>query len=230
MTYDHTQQPLSEESRKAIQRTKKDEQLHAQKLGYNPYETARMNSGQAKTATVNKAHGVISDNSDNLTDTYTAANIQTPNPVDVTNPSNLQGSNSYDRDNDTSFQDPMVIDDVFDDAFITLVTTSQTEDAIKSLTIIKKLIINATTKGQVNSSNDPESAAKFRRVRLSNPKIKETITDRNGAIDVMMACGFVLSDNEIDGETYLTYPLATTGPPWLQRALAKIESYCQEKK
>lgn len=219
MTYDHTQQPLTEESRIAIQQTKKEEQLHAKKLGYNPYETARMNSGQAKTATVNKTHGVISDNSDSVTDNNAAANTQAPSPVNVANSTNLQGSDSR-----------MVVDEAFDEAFITLVTTSQTEDAVKSLTIIRKLIINATTKGQAESSNDTESAAKFRRVRLSNPKINETITHRNGAIDVMMACGFVLSDNELDGETYLAYPPGTTGPPWLQLAFAKIERYCQETK
>lgn len=219
MTYDHAEQPLSEESRIAIQQTKKEEQLHAKKLGYNPYETARMNSGQAKTATANKTHGIISDNSNSATDNNTAANTQTPNLVDVTNPTNLQGSDSR-----------MFVDEAFDEAFITLVTTSQTKDAVNSLTIIRKLIINATTKGQAESSNDTESAAKFRRVRLSNPKISETITHRNGAIDVMMACGFVLSDNELDGEVYLTYPPGTTGPPWLQLALAKIERYCEETK
>ena len=53
--------PITKEARIAIQQAKMDEQLHSAQLGYNPYETARMSAGQAKTATVNKTHETIID-------------------------------------------------------------------------------------------------------------------------------------------------------------------------
>jgi hypothetical protein len=86
---------------------------------------------------------------------------------------------------------------------------------------MRKLIINATTKGQA----DGEESAKFRRVRLTNPKIKEVITDVQGALELMMAVGFVLSENEEDGETYLVYPMDVGVPDWLSGGLDRIEKY-----
>ena len=86
---------------------------------------------------------------------------------------------------------------------------------------MRKLIANATTKGQL----DGEDAVKFRRIRLSNPKIKQVITDVQGALELMMAVGFVLSENEEDGETYLVYPPDIGPSEWLGKALERMETY-----
>ena len=103
-----------------------------------------------------------------------------------------------------------------------MVTSSSDASATqKSLTTMRKLIINATTKGQQES----DQCAKFRRVRLSNPKIKEVITDVQGALELMMAVGFVLSENDEDGETYLVYPLDVGVADWLSGALGRMERY-----
>ena len=87
---------------------------------------------------------------------------------------------------------------------------------------MRKLINNAITKGQ--QGND-ETSSKFRRVRLTNPKIKEAITDMQGALELMMSTGFLLSENDEDGETYLVFPPGEKGSSWLSSALAMMESY-----
>ena len=51
--------PLSEQAKKAAELAKADEGTHAAQLGYNPYETCQMTSGQARSATVAKKHGTI---------------------------------------------------------------------------------------------------------------------------------------------------------------------------
>jgi hypothetical protein len=47
----------------------------------------------------------------------------------------------------------------------------------------------------------------------------------HGALDIMMACGFSLVDE--DGESYLVYPPADTGPVWLSRAMHQMHQYEQ---
>ena len=115
------------------------------------------------------------------------------------------------------------VDRDFDDALATVVTTSSDHAKIlSSLSVMRKIIVNATTKGQVT---DETGAAKYRRVRLSNPKIKVAITDVHGAIELMLSTGFVLEECQETGETYLVYPKATEAKPWLQDALVRIEEY-----
>jgi len=188
--------PLSEETKKAVEAAKTDEVSHAAALGYNPYVQANVSAGQAKTAAVAMAHGTV-----NAGETQKNS---TPPPAAV----------KQERESDT-------IEPVFDDAFTTLVTTNLDREQIsQSLTIIRKLILNATTKGQ---QGEDELSSKFRKVRLSNPKIKATITDINGAIELMIATGFEL--HELDKETHLVYPPQNNGPSWIPAALRRMEHY-----
>merc|ERR1712032_1743790 len=111
----------------------------------------------------------------------------------------------------------------FEQAFSTFVTSSADHSAVlKSIGIMRRVINNAVTKGQQGSD---EASSKFRRVRLSNPKIKEAISDMPGGLEVMMSTGFLLSENDEDGETYLVFPPGNSGPRWLGSALAMMESY-----
>ncbi|KAL3794336.1 hypothetical protein ACHAW5_009896 [Stephanodiscus triporus] len=199
--YVHDRTNDSEETRRAVAAAKDAERENALKLGYNPYETNAMTSGQARTATVAAACGDIS-----------AANVingegEMPSPGRVNEPS------------DPTTKTPPE----FEHAFSILVTSNADHAAVlNSLSIMRKLINNAITKGQ---QGDEETSSKFRRVRLSNPKIKEAITDVQGALELMLCVGFVLSENDEDGETYLVYPPGEKGASWLGDAMAVMLSY-----
>ncbi len=207
-TYDHTHTNDSEETRKAIAAAKKAEQADAANLGYNPYAAKNMTSGQARTATVAMTRGEI--NAENAPSKLAGAEAEGASPGQVKKPS--------DPSKEMPKPDPQ-----FEHSFSTLVTSNSDNAAVlKSLSIMRKLINNAVTKGQKGSD---ETSSKFRRVRLSNPKIKEAITDIQGALELMMSVGFVLSENDEDGETYLVFPPGERGPSWLDGALSTMESY-----
>lgn len=111
----------------------------------------------------------------------------------------------------------------FDEAYTTIVTANANNDAVvKAFGIMRTLVKNATTKGQ-NTENGEDAAAKFRRVRLSNAKIKAALVDVTGALEVMMTFGFQLAEE--DGESYLVFPLGSTGPEFLPAALRQMERY-----
>jgi hypothetical protein len=203
----HTTEVDSEETRRAIDAVKQAERADAEKLGYNPYEAKAMTSGQARTATVAMTTGTIS-----------AENA----PPKLTG-----GMASPGRTNAPADPADVSLDPAFEHAFQTLVTSNADAAAVlKSIKIMRTLITNATTKGQ---QGDDETSSKFRRVRLSNSKIREAITDMNGALELMMCVGFVLSENDDDGETYLVYPPGDTGPDWLERGMARMEAYEKAK-
>jgi hypothetical protein len=188
------------QTKQAVEAIKAVERSDAEILGYNPYESRAMTGGQARTATV----------------AMTAGDIKAENA-----PSKLRGEGV--RDSSAATDDSIIeVPQEFDYAFSTMVVSSSDQASTqKSLGTMRKLIINATTKGQ----NDNEESSKFRRVRLSNPKIKEVITDVQGALELMMAVGFVLSENEEDGETYLVYPPDVGCADWLGGALERMERY-----
>ena len=201
---------LSDEARMAIEAAKVGEAKHAAELGYNPYETNKVSAGQARTATIAVSHGALDSGQPGGGGEASAVGPGTTAP-----PS--------DPTSTTGVESSVLIDPLFDEALkVVTMHASDSQATIQSLTIMKKLIANATTKGQ---SGPDETSAKFRRVRLSNPKIRAAVADVHGALDLMMSVGFVLSENEDDGETYLVFPPGDTGPPWLPSALARMESH-----
>lgn len=102
----------------------------------------------------------------------------------------------------------------FQQAFEECVTTNDYTVVASTFGILRKLLTNATTKQE----------DKFKRVRLANAKIRAAITDVHGALDIMMACGFILTEQ--DGESMLIYPATEgTGPVWLPRALQQMQQY-----
>ena len=194
----------NEETHRAVEAVKAAEKSDAENLGYNPYEARAITSGQARTATVAMTKGDI--NAENTPIKLRGERGETTTPGKVSAP--LDPTNSIPIE--------------FDYAFSTLVTSSSDASATKkSLSTMRKLITNAITKGQ---QGDDATSSKFRRVRLSNPKIKEAITDMQGALELMMAAGFVLSENEEDGETYLVFP-PEVGAEWLDAAVERMEEY-----
>ena len=207
--YDHTQTVDSEETRQAVAAVKQAERADAQNLGYNPYEAKAMTSGQARTATVAMTAGEI--NAENAPSKIAGGSDgTTASPGKVNAPKDP-----------TKTQQPPSPE--FEQAFSVVVTANTDHAAVlKSLGIMRKLITNAVTKGQ---QGDDETSSKFRRVRLSNPKIKEAITDQQGGLELMMSVGFVLSEHDSDGETYLVFPPGEKGPGWLDGALVMMEQY-----
>jgi len=199
--------PMSDEAKKAVEQAKRGEEVHAATLGYNPYETARATAGQARTANVAMTHGSIQDKEGS------GSSQQQPMaaPNRVAPPPSLPEASS---------QTPQV-SQVFEDAMTTVITTNDHEAVKSSLGIMRKLIVNATTKGQANG--DEAASAKFRRVRLSNKKIKAAIPDMNGALELMFSTGFQLAEEE--GETYLVYPPGNSGPEWLPNAVKTMQDY-----
>lgn len=218
--------PQTEEARQAALAAKNQEAKLAAQLGYNPYETNRVTAGQARTATVAATHGEIESDSNKTTTTTTKTSTTTAQaapgtvrpPVDPT-------TSGEDAESvavlEASRRAPPP---EFDHAFETTVTSSADHAAVvSSFIILRKLIVNATTKGQ-NTTGDNNDAEKFRKVRLSNPKIKAAIVDLEGALDIMMSVGFELTEME-DGESYLVYPPHIVGQEWLPTALDKLEQY-----
>lgn len=194
--------PQSEEARRAVEAAKRGESTLAAQLGYNPYETNKSTAGQARNATVATKHGAVDAG---------VSSVQIPvlpPPRDAT-----IGIAEQEHGPAESIQ--------FQQAFEECVTSNDHSVVVSSFCILRKLILNATTKGQ----GEGEESSKFRKVRLSNAKIRAAITDVHGALDIMMACGFSLADE--DGESYLVYPPADTGPVWLSRAMHQMHQYEQ---
>jgi len=121
-----SKEPLSDESRKAVEAAKMDEVAHAAKLGYNPYETMKGTGQQGSTAAAAITHGAVNAGGNKEGDTKSekkASSILPPGPIDPS----------------------------FDDAFTTLVTTNNNDNELaNSLRIMRKLTENATKDGQTD--------------------------------------------------------------------------------
>lgn len=210
-------EPMSEQAKQAAAAAKQLELQHAQELGYNPYETARATAGQARNATTAVQHGTIRADgaADHLRTTHnTTAAGQQGNIPAVAPPPNalLQAAETGDMEIPVECQE----------ALATLLSSSSSVNVASTCSIMKKLLVNATTKGQ--SNEDVEAASKFRKVRLANPKIKAALIDnvQGTGLEVMMAAGFVLQEQE--GESVLIFPHGFAGPPWLPVLLTQLES------
>lgn len=215
--------PLSDEAKKAIQAAKFDEAKHAAELGYNPYEVRKVTAGQASTASVAMAHGAINAGSGSGGTTGSSS----PSIPSVQPPTNAMIPLSE----TTSTTKPQYkpINSVFDEAFKELTNSnnsdSNNEKISKSLRILRKLIANATS---ASSPNDPK-----RNVRMSEPNnlIKSCVIEMNGAVELLMSVGFIMS--EIDGKTFLVYSDEDDDgdgngggtASWLSDALVKMEEY-----
>jgi len=189
-------EPMSEEARKAVEAAKNNEAATAASLGYNPYETNKSTAGQARNATVAVAHGAIQNAEASL------PSVAPPQPP-------IQATREHTVSAD------------FAQAYEAAVTTNDNALVVNSFGIMRKLLTNATTKGQ-DSSNE-EAAAKFRKVRLGNTKIKAAIVDVEGALDMMLSAGFQLVSE--GDESMLVYPAFAEKKPWLDKALSMMEKY-----
>lgn len=192
------EEPRTEASRKAREEAKNREATNAAQLGYNPYETSRATAGQARTATVAQTHGTMQDGGGEPRLPAVRPPAETP-----------------------AIKDGIVLSSYFMEAFELVATRNENAAAISSVGIMRKLIVNATTKGQ--NRDDEVSAAKFRKVRLANAKIKAVIVDVEGALDVMLSVGFQLAEE--DGESVLIFPAGGIIEEWLPAALTQMERY-----
>ncbi|KAL7579865.1 hypothetical protein ACA910_004876 [Epithemia clementina (nom. ined.)] len=213
----------SEASREAVEAAKRSEATTAAQLGYNPYETNRVTAGQARNATVAATRGSMqtttnSNGNDTTTKTATAlSSTSAMPPLPAVRPPTDPGSD----DNSIQSSKPKVpVSHDFEVAYETMVTSNQHVEVVNSFSVLRKLILNATTKGQ---SDDETQAAKFRKVRLSNAKIKAAIVDVEGAFDLMISVGFQLAEEE--GESFLVYPKGFSGGSWVADALSIMEKY-----
>lgn len=189
--------PRSEQAKLAAAAAKQGEAALAQQLGYNPYEPARATAGQARNATVTAQHGSLS---------ATAASSTIPTVAPPTVPVEAVGE-----------EELLQVPHEFQEALATMVSTSSPDLVQSTCGIMKKLILNAITKGQ--TPND--DAAKFRKVRLANPKIKAALVDVPGAVEVMLSTGFSLQEQE--GESVLIFPPDYVGPDWLPSAMKQLD-------
>jgi hypothetical protein len=203
----------SKDAQKAAEAAKQDEAKLAAQLGYNPYETARSTAGQARNAVTTVEHGVISSSSSGGGGGDHLPSVAPP--LEAATAAAHDDHDDHDDDDDDDELPPQI-----EEAYTTLVTANMEEDTVKSAcTIIKKLVVNATTKGQ----KPGEDAAKFRRVRLGNPKIQSAIVQVQGAVEFLMATGFSLEEQ--NGESHLVYPADCPGPDWLPTALKHLERH-----
>lgn len=206
--------PLSDEARRAVEAAKTDEVAHANQLGYNPYEAVKGTGQQASNTVTNITHGAIHAGSSG------SSSGGTQNRATKKTPSAKSTSTIAKPSTSTSTPSVGPINPTFDDAFASLVTTNGSSEQIKkSLRIMRKLIANATAPNLDVDDNK-------RKVRISNPNkhIQAAVNDMNGALDVMFSVGFIMSEDEVDSETYLVYPPGDV-PSWLTAALQRMEQY-----
>lgn len=213
---DWDDEPKTEEARRARDAAKRSEAKTAAELGYNPYEANYVTAGQARTATVATTHGTIqaqqSDN--NRGGTAQSQPTTIPSVQPPVNPASQSSTGST-----TVAKTAPPPSDSFLNAYETAVTMNDHDKVVASFSILRKVLVNATTKGQQAS----EDSAKFRRVRLANAKIKAAIVELEGAIDIMLSAGFSLAEE--DGESLLIFPMGDNGPSWLPSALERMEKY-----
>ena len=183
---EYTDEPQSEASRQAIAAAKTGEAKLAAELGYNPYETNKGTAGQARTATSTVQHGAMGTSGDELP--------KVAPPKEVT----------------SAAKDP--VSPEFEQAWETTVTSNDHETVVSSLSILVKLLTNATTKTE----------EKFRKVRLGNAKIRAAVVDVEGALDLMLSCGFQLHEDAESGESVLVY---TSGPDFVPTVVKRMEKY-----
>jgi hypothetical protein len=212
----------SEHVKAARQAAKRDEAALAAQLGYNPYEPARVTAGQARNATTATQHGVIQADPDAAA--AAAAPPSNPNPTTTASASATAVSSSTTEDLDLLEQTSLE----FQEAYTTIV--SMTIDTVQVQTtfgICRKLVANATSPTKGQQPQDEETASKFRRVRLANAKIKQAIVQVPGAVELLLAFGFELVEQ--DGESLLVYPQGYSGPEWLAVAMEQMERYEHSK-
>jgi len=196
--------PQSEEARRAISDAKKSENNWASQLGYNPYETNKSSSGQARNATMTAQHGSVNSGAE-------AQFIPS-----IASPRDIVAENTETRP--TKSKVPISWE--FKQAYEETITGNAQEAVVNSFGIMRKLLVNATTKGQNGNNAD---SAKFRKVRLTNAKIRQAISEVHGALDIMLSCGFQLVEE--GQETYLMFPADFKGAPWLANALNMMQQY-----
>ena len=78
---------------------------------------------------------------------------------------------------------------------------------------------------------------------MTNPKIRASVTDIPGAIDLLLSIGFQIHEDIVElgngddpnsnhsshTESVLLYPPSTPGPIWLPIALQQMEQYTQQQ-
>jgi hypothetical protein len=227
-------QSMSEASRMAAAAAKQDEAALAEQLGYNPYQTAKASAGQARNATTTVQHGNITALPSSVDDQYS---LSRSTPIPATTPASTISTTTT-TTTTTSKASDLPID--VEEALATVLSNNNPA----AVSILSKLIVNATTKGQ--DVHNEETAAKFRKVRLANPKIKAAVVDVSGALDLMMAVGFQLmtmeedynnnninnnnstnkgggDDDDDDGkESCLVFPPSYDIPDWLELVLQRM--------
>lgn len=214
------QVPKSEESRRAMEAAKRNEAQLANQLGYNPYETNKSTAGQARNATVTVQQGAIGSGGGGGASTTKKKSEPESIPT-VRPPAEIQSEEDVKKQ--STADATKLAESPFYEAYTIVITSNANNDAVvKTFGIMRTLVKNATTKGQ----NADESAAKFRRVRLTNAKIKAAIVDVVGALELMMLYGFQLAEE--GGESHLVFPLGSTGPDWIQAAMRQLERYEKE--
>jgi hypothetical protein len=206
-----------------LQKAKDAEQKTVSQLGYNPYVAQSVSSGQARNAVTTTTHGTIQSTSKEAT---SGAGLP---PGTVSSPPSLPAQ--VHRDDHVEIRPSMEFERAFE---MTVTSSPNLAAVINSITIpiLRKLIINATTKGQQLSSSsvNDEEASKYRKIRfMTNAKIRTAVTDMPGAIDMLLAVGFQIHEESLgdESESVLIYPPATPGPLWLSTALQQMEKYAQ---
>lgn len=201
-------EPQSEASRRAAAAAKQGEVQLAAELGYNPYEAIKKTAGQARAATTTTQHGAITAPSGpSNSNTTSIPKVAPPkNPTKALIP---------------PVEDPHFPHHEFEEALATVASSPDPTAAKAGLKISKKLVVNATTKGQQSG----EAGEKFRRVRLANPKIKAAIVDVPGNLPLLLAVGFqLLPDDANPDESLLVFPPGFAGPKWLASALQAMDA------
>jgi hypothetical protein len=211
------QQPLSAATLEAQALAKASEAKTAREFGYNPYQSKSLSAGQARNAVVTSTHGSIAETGSSHGATTAAAAVSA---VGVATAAAAPGRVAAPRD-------PVPAADIPDSvqlAFETMVTSNTGDDqkaVVDSLKILKTLLANATGKGQQPGQE------KFRTVRLENAKIKAAVSNVIGAMDVLLECGFQLTQDGMTTESILVYPLQSVVPTWIAPFLQLLEQYIE---
>jgi len=196
VTYDLPPPSSSQESMAAVKAAKAREEAISSSLGYNPYEVVKSGSSLAHT----QAGTTPSENQ----------KIEAKRDLPETKGNEKKGQ--------------YIINEQFDEHLGFILSHSENKSAKQSLLTMRKLILNATTKGQIEG----ESSEKFRRIRLANTRIAKDIVSVEGALELMMLIGFQLAEDAETKESVLVFPAGTTGPQWLEDGLNRMKNLADE--
>ena len=206
-------EPINPETLKTIEAAKRKEQALKNSLGYDPFKpllSSNISGSSSSTATPE-----LSSSSPRY-----ASNSPRSNPPESPRTNAISPLPSIDYESIGS-KYPSLVDDL-DGSFSLMLTSADTgasdssENVNVCLTTISKILSNL-----INNPND----VKYRSIRVNNPALQSKVFVIPGAINVLLAAGFSVSNEttDVSSEEYLKHAVTEETIQFCQYTLYRIQ-------